>query len=61
MVFTFGKRAVAASEGVGLPENISQLIANARVYAEGRSFRFEVSTRPDVEVAIKLVSVKLAN
>ena len=44
-----------------LPENISQLIVNARVYAEGRSFRFEVSTMSDVESAIKLVSVKLTN
>ena len=53
VVFTFGKRAVTACEGLGLPENISQLIANARVYAEGRSFRFEVSTSSDVESAIK--------
>lgn len=61
VVFTFGKRAVDACVGLGLPENINQLIANARVYAEGRSFRFEVSTRSDVESAIKLISVKLAN
>lgn len=61
VVFTFGKRAVAACEGVGLPGNISRLIANARVYVEGRSFRFEVSTRSDVASVIKLASVKLAN
>lgn len=61
VVFTLGKHAVDACVGLELPENITQLIANARVYAEGRSFRFEVSTSSDVEIAIKLISVKLAN
>ena len=61
IVFTFGQRAVEASENVGLPESISNLIANARVYAEGRSFRFEVSSQSDVANVLKLVKVKLEN
>lgn len=61
VVFTFGKRAVEASEEVGLPESISNLIANARVYAEGRSFRVGVSSQSDVTGILKLVRVKLAN
>lgn len=61
VVFTFGKRAVSAAEEVGLPQRMLTLIANAREYAEGRSFRFDVVSQSDLDCALKLVSVKLAN
>jgi uncharacterized protein YbaA (DUF1428 family) len=37
------------------------MFANGRVYAEGRTFRFEVASQSDVLGASKLASVKLAN
>ena len=61
VVFTLGKSAVAAAAEIGLPKVISALIANARVYAEGRSFRFDVAGQSDVLSVTKLAGVKLAN
>ncbi len=61
VVFTLGRSAVAAAAEIALPKVISALIANARVYAEGRSFRFDVASQADVLSVTKLVGVKLAN
>lgn len=61
VVFTFGLRAVEDCRGVDLPDSISALIESARVYAEGRSFRFLVSTPADVANVVKLLQVKLAH
>ena len=60
VVFTFGERAVEACRGADLPDSILALIEGARVYAEGRSFRFPVSSPVDVSNVVKLLQIKLA-
>lgn len=61
VVFVLGNRAVLATADADLPQPILDSISSARDYVEGRSFRFDVATRDDLETVIKLVAVKLAN
>jgi hypothetical protein len=61
VVFTLGKRAVAASQKSSLPEEILSAIESAREYAEGRSIRFDVTTTEDVAVVKQLVAIKMSS
>jgi hypothetical protein len=61
VVFTLGKRAVLASEGTNLPEEILSAIETARQYAEGRSVRFDVTSREDAAIVKQLVAIKMSN
>jgi hypothetical protein len=60
VVFTLSKRAVSASHESNLPEEILSAIDNAREYAEGRSFRFDVTNKKDVAVVKKIVAIKIS-
>jgi len=56
--FVLGERAVTAALAAGLPEEITALITEARPYAEGRSFMFDVKSEVDAAAAKKLVEIK---
>jgi len=61
VVFTLGKRAVAASQGSGLPTDILSAIESAREYAEGRSIRLDVTSATDIAILRQLMAIKMAN
>lgn len=61
VAFTLGKKAVSAAIASDLPGGIKQLIKDAPVYPEGTGVRFEVSSREDVAIVLKLARFKLQN
>ena len=61
LVIVLGKTAATAAADANLPTTILADISSAREYVEGRSIRFDVATRDDLETVFKLVDVKLSN
>ena len=59
--FVLSDKAVAATQPVGLPEAIIDLIMGATPYAEGRSVMFDICSFDDVDSARKLIRVKTEN
>jgi hypothetical protein len=59
--FVFGEKAVAAAMAAGLPEPIVSLISEAKEYAEGRSFMFDVISEADASIVFKLIDIKNRN
>jgi hypothetical protein len=59
MTFVYGERAVAAAQSFGLPEKVLERLEQARVYMEGRSIAIDVTSDEDVEIAEKMLQLKL--
>jgi hypothetical protein len=59
VAFVFGEKATADATGSGISEEVKEIIASARVYAEGRGFRIEVRTDENLEDIKKLIDIKL--
>jgi hypothetical protein len=59
--FALGEKAVKAAQEAGLPATVLKTIAEARKYAEGRGVRLEIRNKKDLEAALKLAAVKMAN
>ena len=56
--FVFGEKAVASAKAAGLPADVVANIAEAKAYAEGRSFMMDVKSDADVGIAMKLIEIK---
>jgi hypothetical protein len=61
VVFTLGERAVSTALESNLPKETLSAIESARKYAEGRSFRFDVTTTDDVSVVRQLIEIKMSS
>lgn len=59
LAFVFGEKATMEILESGLPDEIKKLLAEARVYAEGRGLQFEVRSEPDLEVFRQLILIKV--
>jgi len=59
--FVLGEKAVKAAHACTLPDSILAVIDQAPKYGEGRGFRIEVRTMPELAAVKKLASVKMAN
>ena len=59
--FALGEKAVKASHEAKLSSSLLALIDGATKYAEGRAVRVELKTKKDLQMAIKLASIKMAN
>lgn len=59
IVFTLGKNGVSECLESSLPEDIKQIIRDAPVYAEGRTFRFDVKESSQIEAVRELVRSKI--
>jgi hypothetical protein len=53
-----GERAVEAALASQLPQDIKDLIHEARPYIEGRGIRFPVAKQKDVSTVLELVRIK---
>ena len=61
VAFALGDKAVAAARQSDLPQGIIKIINEARRYAEGTGVRIEIKKPKDIEIAKKLVAIKLAH
>jgi len=60
IVFVFGRRAFdAALSDEKIPQHVRSVIEKAPHYAEGWSFRFDVTTGADAAAARRLVDLKM--
>lgn len=59
--FVFGEKATAEARRSKLPKAILKTINDAKVYAEGRGFRWEVRNERDIASMKKLAAIKMAN
>ena len=59
--FALGEKAVEAAHACPLPDSIITVIDEAKRYAEGRTVRFAVKVRKDLEIAKRLAAEKMAN
>ena len=55
-----GERAVEAALASKLPQDIKDLINDARPYIEGRGIRFPVKSKKDIDAVLELVRIKTA-
>jgi hypothetical protein len=58
IAIVLGERAAALALAGGLPEEIKNMIREARPYAEGRGIRFPVSSPAKIPVVLELVAIK---
>ena len=59
VAFVFGEKATKEALESGLNSEIKTTIESARVYAEGRGFRIEVTNETSVEDIKNLIDIKL--
>lgn len=59
--FALGEKAVNAVMQSSLPKSIKEQVKNAQKFAEGRSFRMKIESMEDVQLAIQLATIKMAN
>ena len=59
--FVYGEKAVTEAQLAGLPEFVLESIAEAKPYAEGRSFMVDVRDSDDVSLVEKLLKIKSDN
>jgi len=59
--FVYGGKAADAAMAAGLPDRITAMISEAKVYAEGRSFMVDIASKDDAETAKKLIDIKKRN
>lgn len=59
--FVFGAKATEEAMLSKISKEIKDLISSAKVYAEGRGFRIDVSKKKTVKDIKKLVDIKLLN
>lgn len=59
--FIFGDRAVDAVQKSDLTDNIKTALKNAKKYMEGRGLSIEVKSIEDLEIAKKLLEIKINN
>lgn len=57
--FVFGEKATADALVSSIQDAVKEIIASARVYAEGRGFRIEVRNEENLKDIIKLIDIKL--
>jgi hypothetical protein len=60
-VITLGKKAIIASETIGLPSKILSAIENAKEYAEGKSIQIDISLEKDILPVKQLILIKMNN
>lgn len=58
VAIVLGERAVGLAIASNVPNEIKDLIREARPYVEGRGIRFEVASAADVPNVIELVKIK---
>lgn len=61
VAFVFGEKATAEALSGNLTRAVKELIKSAKVYAEGRGFRYEIRNIENVEETKKLTDIKLNN
>jgi hypothetical protein len=61
LYFVFGDKAVSAVGASDLPENTKMTLKNAKKYMEGRGLTIDIKTSEDVEIAKKLIEIKINN
>ena len=61
LIFVFGDKAVDAADRSTLPESLRKELREAKRYAEGRGLRLDVKDFIGVEIAKKLIDIKVAN
>ena len=59
--FVLGEKAVKAAHDTTLAKSVIAIIDEAPKYAEGRAVRLEIRNKNDLDGAIKLAAVKIAN
>lgn len=59
--FIFGDKAVDAVQKSDLTDNIKTALKNAKKYMEGRGLSVEVKSIEDLEIAKKLLEIKIKN
>lgn len=59
--FIFGDKAVDAVQKSDLTDNIKTALKNAKKYMEGRGLSIEVKSIKDLEIAKKLLEIKINN
>jgi hypothetical protein len=59
--FVYGEKAVEKALLSSLSENIMESIKEAKLYAEGRSFRVEIKDMDDLKCINELVKIKIDN
>jgi hypothetical protein len=59
--FALGEKACAACHEAGLPDAVLGIIEQAPRYPEGRGVWLEVHNRRELEAALKVAAIKMAN
>ena len=59
--FALGEKAVNAARAGDLPGPLRELIETSQKFAEGRAIRFEIRAPADLENAMTIARIKMAN
>ena len=59
LIFVYGERAVEAAKSVDLPEQVLNDLLQAKHYVEGRSLAINIKNAADLNIAKKLMQLKL--
>ena len=59
LIFVFGEHAVEAAKSIDLPEQILNDLLQAKPYVEGRSLTININNNTDLNIAKKLLQLKL--
>ena len=60
LFFVYGGRAVEAAQTANLPEKVLEDLLQATAYAEGRTLGVDINSDEDIDIAQKLLQLKLA-
>ncbi len=55
-----GEKAVAAAQGMALPDEVLELIDTAKRYPEGRAVHFDLRFKKDLAVVLQLAEAKMS-
>ena len=59
LIFVYGEQAVEAAKSVDLPEQVLNDLLQAKHYVEGRSLAINIKNAADLNIAKKLMQLKL--
>ena len=59
LIFVYGERSVKAAKSVDLPEQVLNDLLQAKHYVEGRSLSINIKNDADLNIAKKLIQLKL--
>jgi hypothetical protein len=59
--FALGEKAIIAAQTSDLPNSALDLINTAPKFPEGRAGRLEIKSKKDINIAIKIAEIKMAN